>query len=245
MCKGGVCGGLRRSFSRKTKKQQKNKRIMTNNAKRIVLAIAAAASIAQANAAVVTWTDWATTSSGSLNFPGGSVGVTLSSTPGSIIGLDTTDNYYNNGFTGGTAPSGTYGGLIPSDLIQVDRPGTFTLNFATPVVNPYLALVSVGQPGYGVTYDFGASSFSVVSFGPNYWGYGGYSTSGNKFTGTEFNGVLQFAGTYSSLSFTTDPNENWHGFNVGATSAVPEPSTYLAGMSALGMLGLFGWRNRK
>ena len=28
-------------------------------------------------------------------------------------------------------------------------------------------------------------------------------------------------------------------------SAVPEPSTYIAGLSALGMLGLFGWRNRK
>ena len=28
-------------------------------------------------------------------------------------------------------------------------------------------------------------------------------------------------------------------------SAVPEPSTYLAGLSALGMLGLFGYRNRK
>jgi hypothetical protein len=32
--------------------------------------------------------------------------------------------------------------------------------------------------------------------------------------------------------------------NVSLT-AVPEPSTYLAGLSALGMLGLFGWRNRK
>jgi hypothetical protein len=30
-----------------------------------------------------------------------------------------------------------------------------------------------------------------------------------------------------------------------ATKCVPEPSTYLAGLSALGMLGLFGWRNRK
>ncbi len=26
---------------------------------------------------------------------------------------------------------------------------------------------------------------------------------------------------------------------------VPEPSTYLAGLSALGMLGVFGWRNRR
>jgi hypothetical protein len=30
-----------------------------------------------------------------------------------------------------------------------------------------------------------------------------------------------------------------------APIAVPEPSTYLAGLSALGMLGLFGWRSRK
>jgi PEP-CTERM motif len=29
------------------------------------------------------------------------------------------------------------------------------------------------------------------------------------------------------------------------TTPVPEPSTYLAGLSALGMLGLFGWRSRK
>lgn len=31
----------------------------------------------------------------------------------------------------------------------------------------------------------------------------------------------------------------------GDVAPVPEPSTYLAGLSALGMLGLFGWRNRK
>jgi len=28
-------------------------------------------------------------------------------------------------------------------------------------------------------------------------------------------------------------------------TAVPEPSTYLAGLGALGMLGIFGWKNRK
>jgi len=33
---------------------------------------------------------------------------------------------------------------------------------------------------------------------------------------------------------------NGNGMNI-----VPEPSTVLAGLSALGMLGLFGWRNRK
>ena len=33
-------------------------------------------------------------------------------------------------------------------------------------------------------------------------------------------------------------------YDFGA-APVPEPSTYLAGLSALGMLGLFSWRNRK
>ncbi len=41
------------------------------------------------------------------------------------------------------------------------------------------------------------------------------------------------------------------GYHLDTTEAgwslqpVPEPSTYLAGLSALGMLGVFSWRNRK
>ena len=35
------------------------------------------------------------------------------------------------------------------------------------------------------------------------------------------------------------------GLHQDFLTAVPEPSTYLAGLSALGMLGLFGWRSRK
>ena len=158
---------------------------------------------------------------------------------------DNGDYYFNNASTGFTAPSGTYGGLAPSDLIRVVAGGTFTLNFTTPVVNPYVALVSVGQPSLAVTYSFPTgSSPSVVSSGPNLWGYTGYSVSGDAFTGNEFNGVLQLTGTYSSLTFTINPDENWHAFNIGV-GAVPEPSTYLAGLGALGMLGMFGWRNRK
>jgi hypothetical protein len=33
--------------------------------------------------------------------------------------------------------------------------------------------------------------------------------------------------------------------NISMVQVVPEPSTYLAGLSAIGMLGFFGWRNRK
>ena len=33
--------------------------------------------------------------------------------------------------------------------------------------------------------------------------------------------------------------------NLSGVTAVPEPSTYLAGFTALGMLGIFGWKRRK
>lgn len=41
---------------------------------------------------------------------------------------------------------------------------------------------------------------------------------------------------------TFDTSDNSGSVNV---NVVPEPSTYLAGLGALGMLGLFGWRNRR
>jgi len=52
-----------------------------------------------------------------------------------------------------------------------------------------------------------------------------------------------------TLTFTPpfpliQPGTHLLSLEVG-TKCVPEPSTYLAGLSALGMLGLFGWRNRK
>ena len=49
------------------------------------------------------------------------------------------------------------------------------------------------------------------------------------------------------FGFNDDRVSGAIGDNTGsvAVNVVPEPSTYLAGLSALGMLGLFGWRNRK
>ncbi len=65
------------------------------------------------------------------------------------------------------------------------------------------------------------------------------------------------AGTYFQFIVTKSSNSrafaNYRAYPSDASgnhymttsSPVPEPSTYLAGLSALGMLGLFGWRNRK
>lgn len=198
---------------------------------------------ASAAMADVGWTDWTSVTAGASGSGTGTitvgadtVGVSLAGMVGSFVDGD---GYYNNSSTGYTSVTGTFAGLKPSDLIQEWGVGRVTLTFDQAVVDPYVALVSVGQ-GYGVTYGFSAP-VSVVSYGPNYWGYGHYSVSGNSFTGYEYNGIVKFSGTFTSLTFDISPGEYWHGFNVGvagvAPPPVPEPETYAMMMAGLGLLG--------
>ena len=84
----------------------------------------------------------------------------------------------------------------------------------------------------------------------------GVFTGGSSFTPEIFvmgergskavpNGATGFyMGTMDAYEWNNNTTVPSDVFTVNLT-AVPEPSTYLAGLSALGMLGLFGWRNRK
>lgn len=132
-------------------------------------------------------------------------------------------------------------------MLQVINSSTYTINFGgATVINPYVALVSVGQGGLPVTYTFngpgGAAPVSVISYGSNYWGYGGYTATGNQLVGSEYNGIIQLAGGFTSITISTAPGENWHGFNIGVAS-VPEPA--LAGLLGLSLIGLAIARRRK
>lgn len=129
-------------------------------------------------------------------------------------------------------------------LVQLTNPTTITLTFSSAVIDPYIALVSVGQPGIPVTYDF-SSPLTVLSAntGANtaHWGSGTFSLAdGNtNLVGSEFSGTVSLRGSFSSITFSVAPTEGWHAFTVGAagvSSVIPEPSTYA--LMAMGLLSL-------
>lgn len=153
------------------------------------------------------------------------------------------DNYWNRG----GSPSGAYANTPDNQsFVQFGgSPARGTITFSQAVIDPYIALISVGQPGLETTLTFDAP-FSIVSrnntagtlaywdANPDTFSY----VSGNTLVSKEFSGLIQFKGTFTQLAFATT-GEDWHGFTVGAASVVPEPSTYAlmgAGLLALGLV---------
>jgi hypothetical protein len=190
-----------------------------------------------AQAVTVTWASLtaqpdATTVTGTV----GGVGLTYS---GSInfsqLNNAGTDYWVDGGYTQGLVnrPVGT-------DLISLNGGGLKTITFAAPVTDVYLAFTSWNA--VDVTF---SAPFTVVSQGAGYWGGGTFSVNGPSdgfFGNGEVHGVLKFAGTFTSLSFT-DTSENWHGFTVGV-GAVPEPQSWAMLIAGFGLVGATMRRRR-
>lgn len=180
---------------------------------------------------------------------------------------DPSDNPYRQGAPTGsywtqrnsTDASLAYGAYSPTNMsmVQLVNEVTGKITFSQAVIDPWIVVTSIGNTdqlniGVSVTYSF-SNAFEVVASNSNFanraywddWTTPGrapsFSVLGNAITGREFSGVLQFTGTFTELSFSTQGSENWHGFTVGAKefSTVPEPSTYAlmgAGLLALGFV---------
>lgn len=181
----------------------------------------------------VNWSSWTNgvTASGTINTSNGPVGVTVT---GAFVELRT--NYP----TWTPVTSWKDGSIIDnaqdnSSIVRLINPVTITVSFDRAVSDLAFSVWSVGQAGNAVTYSFD-HTLSYVAGGPSAE-YGGQSitTTATTLTGEEGNGTVLFRGPLTSLTFSTNPAENWHGFNLGLKTAqpVPEPFTMVLGVAAL------------
>jgi hypothetical protein len=203
---------------------------------------------ATAQAAPIDWNTWSSTTTGSISTAGGPVGVGFSGPA-----VDVVFGYPSY------APTSTFAdGVIvdnapvPANNIMRLQGGTDAVNtvtFATPVVNPVMAIWSLGQAGINAQFAFIDATPVFVSGGPSneYTGQP-ISVVGNTVFGAEGNGTVQFIGTYSSISWTNPVYEFWYGFDVGVAGVanpVPEPETYALMVAGLGAMGFVARRRRK
>lgn len=210
---------------------------------RHLMTATALACCAAASSAATTWTDWTASTANSAS---GTLGSTAVSFSGPIFFAQTgggTDYW----FSGTPDPYSVTGRPTGTDIVAiVGGPATtFSLKFSQAVVNPYFAGLSLGQPnGYFVSYDFDAAP-TLISSGQGF--FGGCATcltvSGNSMIGEEGHGVVQFMGSFTSISWTVPVGETWHGFQVGV-NAIPEPETYALMLAGLGAVGFMARRRK-
>lgn len=195
---------------------------------------------ADAFAVPIHWNTWASASSGSIT-AGSTVAVTFA----------TTNSHADVANYPSWLPSGTFADGMAVDNGPVNTNGIMqlfggttalnTLSFSVPIVDPVIAIWSLGQGGVQASFDFVGVTPVLVAGGPNAeYGGSAITVSGNTVNGREGNGTIQLIGTYSSLQWTNPTFENWYGFNVGiadvGTTAVPEPGELLLFVLGLGLL---------
>ena len=217
------------------------------------LALLVAAALPAQATAQVAWTDWTAASVGTA---GSAVGtLTIGLTPitvrytGEVYGQTQTSGGGTDYWAPGNAYSAT-GRPTGTDIITLTggKQITQTLTFDAPIANPVMAILSLGQPGLRRYYDFDAP-YTIMSSGAGFWGgdpSGSLFTTSvaNELAGDEGHGVIQFNGTYTSISWTVPVEETWHGFTIGAaTTVTPEPASMT--LLATGLIGVVGAARRK
>jgi hypothetical protein len=211
--------------------------------------------VAPAAASLITWTTW---TSGTVSTTAGSAAGTLAGLGISVAYTGEMDSLTSgvlwtpvSTFTGGTVgnapPSGT------NDAIDLVGGGTVldTVTFSAPVLNPILAIWSLGQGGVTARFSFTAAEpFTIEGGGPStqFGGstiFAGGACPANAACGIEGNGVLQFNGTFSSITWTNPVFENFYAFTIGvAGAAVSVPEHATLSLLGLGLAGL-GFSRRK
>lgn len=208
---------------------------MWKQARHLVLGMALAAA-GQASAAPVVWTDWTGVNASSVFGAIGANSVTYTGPYSFAQTGGLTTNYWTEGspapYTGNpvidNAPT-------PGEMVALDGSGTHTITFGSAILNPVLAIVSMGRTTLPVSYDFD-QDFDILSNGVGYFSGGVAGTiseddATDTLTGSEAHAAIQFNGLLTSISWTSSPDEYWHGITVGEVQTVPAP----AGIALLGL----------
>jgi hypothetical protein len=232
-------------FTTKTKiREEVMKKSTIFSSGKILIVLATFMAATSSAMATTIWTDWTDISLGDPGSANGSLGSTLVSYSGEATGnsnIAGTSTIWN--------PETTYvGGVVDTspdsvgDHIALDgSSNTGTINFSAPIVDPVIAIWSLGRPGSSASFTFQQTPTFVVG-GPNsQFGGSAIVVDGNLVSGNEGNGVILFSGEFSSISFTST-NESWYAFTVGANgepAVIPIPAAaWLFGSGLLGLLGL-------
>jgi hypothetical protein len=133
-------------------------------------------------------------------------------------------NYYlpKSTFSCAAVPNAPKGGNMIAISGTAD-PHTFT--FSVPVKHPVMAIVSLGQTGLAVDYNFSVRPKILVQGPEKYYGGGNDRLKiihKKTLEGNEGDGLVQLSGESTSFNWTVGNGEYWNGFTVGIPPRNPE-----------------------
>ena len=201
----------------------------------------------------VAWTDWTAFTAGNLTGTASGVINTGSTINVSYTGQVGSNSVVNNvggntswlpasTFSGGSVSNGPSPNRDNITLTGGTGTGLNTITFSSPVIDPVMAIWSLGAGGAPASFVFSAAEpFTIQSGGPSVeFGGSSITQAGNVVNGIEGNGTIRFIGTFSQISWTNPQFEFYYAFTVGAvggtTPPIPEPSTYVTLITGLLMI---------